>query len=131
MEIFVDAKPKAKAFIESMLPSMMEQLKISKSKKYLYVMVDSMGSMGQAIPLMGIDTYLIVLHPTKDMASLGSTLAHELVHVAQMITGKLKITPKGRKWNGKFYKSDYPYLSQPWELEAFAKQEIIFRRAID
>lgn len=39
--------------------------------------------------------------------------------------------PKGKKWKGKFYPTAHPYLDQPWEIQAFAKQEIVFRRAIE
>jgi hypothetical protein len=62
---------------------------------------------------------------------LGVTLAHELTHVAQFAKGQLKPTAKGRLWKGKFYKANHPYLDQPWEIQAFSKQEIVFRRAIE
>jgi hypothetical protein len=58
-------------------------------------------------------------------------LAHELVHVRQLAKGVLKITPRGRTWQGRFYSKKTPYLQQPWEIQAFAQQEIVFRRAID
>jgi hypothetical protein len=72
-----------------------------------------------------------VLKPKRNRLELGVTLAHELVHVRQLAKGILKITPRGKKWRGKFYSRSTPYLDQPWEQEAFARQEIVFRRAID
>jgi len=132
MEFYVEAGTKTKQFIETVLPSMLSQLGLSRSRRLLMVKVDSeMTELGVTVPMTGINTYLIVLRPTKDLLALGITLAHELTHVAQFAKGMLKVTPRGKKWRGKFYPSGYPYLQQPWEIQAFAKQEIVFRRAID
>ena len=132
MEFYVEAGSKTKQFIETVLPSMLIQLGLSRSRRLLMVKVDpEMTELGVTVPMTGINTYLIVLRPTKDLLALGITLAHELTHVAQFAKGMLKVTPRGKKWRGKFYPSGYPYLQQPWEIQAFASQEIVFRRAID
>jgi hypothetical protein len=34
-------------------------------------------------------------------------------------------------WAGKRYSKNTAYLSRPWEIEAFSKQELILRRAIE
>ena len=34
-------------------------------------------------------------------------------------------------WRGKKYTKKTKYLNMPWELDAFSRQEIVFRRAID
>jgi hypothetical protein len=132
MEFHVDGSAKNKKFIESLLPSMLEQLKLTKSKKFLHVIIDpTLEDLGTTVPLKGVDTYLVVLKPVKDPAVLGATLAHELTHVAQFAKGTLQLTPKGKRWKGKYYGRRTPYLDQPWEIQAFAKQEIIMRRAIE
>ena len=132
MEFHVDGSPKAKRFVESLLPSMIEQLKLTKSRKLLHVIIDpELEDLGTTVPLKGLDTYLVVLRPVKDIATLGATLAHELTHVAQFAKGTLQITPRGKRWKGKYYGRRVPYLDQPWEIQAFAKQEIIMRRAIE
>jgi len=132
MECHVEAGPKTKRYIEAMLPSMMKQLGLTRSRKLLMIKVDrDLEEQGTTIPLTGIDTFLVVLRPTRDLLNLGITLAHELTHVAQFANGTLQLTPKGKKWKGKFYPIDYPYLDQPWEVQAFARQELVFRRAID
>jgi len=59
------------------------------------------------------------------------TLAHELVHVRQFATGQLRFGPKPytnkRVWGwfwrsgpgaAQYYEQDYPYVDQPWEIEA-------------
>lgn len=133
MELHVEAGPKTKRYIEALVPSMLTQLGLDKNRKLLMIKMDSeLEEMGTTIPMTGIDTYLVVLKPTRNLYALGVTLAHELVHVRQMAKGILQIMPKGRrKWKGKSYGRDVAYLQQPWELDAFARQEIVFRRAIE
>jgi len=132
MEFYVEGRPKAKAFVESLLPSMLEQLKLTKNKKFLHIILDpDIDDLGSTVPLTGIDTYLIALKPVKDQQALGATLAHELTHVAQFVKGTLQVTARGKRWRGKFYGLKTPYLDQPWEVQAFSKQEILFRRAIE
>ena len=132
MEFYVEAGPKTKRYIESMLPSMIDQLGLTNCKKLLMIKMDrELKDMGTTVPMLGIDTYLVVIKPTRSFPTLGSTLAHEMVHVRQLAKGVLKITPRGRTWQGKFYSKKTPYLQQPWEIQACAQQEIVFRRAID
>jgi len=98
----------------------------------LVVKVDpDLVEMGTTIPLTGIDTFLVVLKPNRNWVTLGVTLAHELTHVAQFAKGYLRPTAKGTMWKGRLYKANHPYLDQPWEIQAFARQEIVFRRAIE
>ena len=132
MEFHVDGRGQTKRFVESLLPSMLEQLKLTTSKKFLHVMIDrDLEDLGTTVPLNGLDTYLVVIKPQKDKTLLGATLAHELTHVAQFAKGTLQLTPRGKLWKGKYYGRKVPYLDQPWEIQAFAKQEIIMRRAIE
>ena len=132
MEYYIEARPKTRRYIEAILPSMMTQLGLDRSRRLLMIKVDrELEEQGSTIPLLGIDTFLVVLRPTRDILNLGITLAHELTHVAQFANGTLQALPKGKKWKGKFYPSKHPYLDQPWEIQAFARQEIVFRRAIE
>ena len=104
MELHVEAGPKTKQYIEALVPSMLAQLGLVKNRRLLMIKVDSdLEEMGTTVPLTGLDTYLVVLKPTRNLYALGVTLAHELVHVRQMARGILKIMPKGKKWNGKYY----------------------------
>ena len=132
MELNVEAGPKTKRYIEALVPSMLTQLGLDKNRKLLMIKMDSeLEEMGTTIPMAGIDTYLVVLKPTRNLYALGVTLAHELVHVRQIARGILQMMPKGKKWKGKYYGRNVAYLQQPWELDAFARQEIVFRRAIE
>jgi predicted metal-dependent phosphotriesterase family hydrolase len=82
------------------------------------------------VPLNGLDSYVVVVKPMK-LKDLGLTLAHEMVHVRQMSKGILQIVNGINYWCGKRYTKKTKYLEQPWELDAFARQEIIFRKAIE
>ena len=130
MEFMVEARsPKIRKFFEAILPSMIEQLNLQNSRKLLMVKVDSIPSQGVTIPMDSVDTYLVVVNK-QNITQMGLTLAHEMVHVKQMAKGILKSHAKGHKWSGKLYSKKTKYLDQPWEQDAFAKQELIFRRAI-
>ena len=132
MEYHIEARGKTKRYIEGLLPSMMSQLSLTRSRQFLHIIVDrDIEHTGQTVPLSGIDTVLVVLKPTRNWVDLGVTLAHELTHVAQFAKGTLQVAQKGKLWKGRLYKNNHPYLDQPWEIQAFAKQEIVFRRAIE
>lgn len=132
MEFHVEAGPKTRRFIEAVLPSMLSQLGLTRSRRLLMIKLDrELTEQGTTMPMVGINTILVVLKPRRNLMELGVTLAHELVHVRQLAKGILQVTPKGKKWKGKFYSRRTPYLEQPWEQDAFAQQEIVFRRAID
>jgi hypothetical protein len=132
MEYYIEAGSKTKRYIETLLPSMLTQLKLDRSRSLLHIIVDKdIEHSGQALPLTGINTILVVIKPNRNKVELGITLAHELTHVAQYAKGTLRTTPKGNRWKGKFYGRSVAYLQQPWEIDAFSKQELIFRRAIE
>ena len=134
MNFIVQSRSKrTKKFFEAILPSMIRQLNLTNSRKCLIVKTDRIDSQGVTLPFDEIDTYLVVVNSTKRLTDMGITLAHEMVHVRQMAKGTLKSVAKGYStWNGKLYNSKkIKYLDQPWEQDAFAKQELIFRRAIN
>jgi len=132
MEYHIEAGPKTKKYIEILLPDLLKELGLDHCRKYLMIRVDKdMEHAGTTVPMLGIDTILVVIKPVRDRMMLGITLAHELVHVAQFAKGLLKPTKNGNKWCGKFYPRKTPYLYQPWEVQAFAKQEIVFRRILE
>lgn len=130
MEFMVESRsPKIRKFFEAILPSMIEQLNLQNSRKLLMVKVDKIDSQGVTIPMDSIDTYLVVVNK-QTITQMGITLAHEMVHVKQMAKGILKSHAKGNTWNGKLYTKKTKYLDQPWEQDAFSKQELVFRRSI-
>jgi hypothetical protein len=136
MEIKVEGSPRARKFVEAILPSMLSQLKLTNSRKALLILIANdcgHDQSGVTIDLTAMTgSYLVIIKPTRNIKELGLTLAHELVHVSQMAKGLLKSTPKGDHiWANKVYSQKTPYLDMPWEIDAFSKQEILLRRAIE
>jgi len=141
MEFAVEAgSVKCQKFLASVMPSMIKQLGLENSKRAVLVKVTDdiePGMNGATLHIEVADCYLVLLRKParttgKALIELSTTLAHEMVHVRQLAKGIMKFAPnKARIWKGKLYTKKTKYLDQPWELDAFARQEIILRRAID
>ena len=92
---------------------------------------------GSTLNIEIADCYLVLIKQPKrvtkaSLLEMGTTLAHEMVHVRQLAKGQMKFLPnQARIWMGKRYNKRTHYLDQPWELDAFARQEILFRKAIE
>jgi len=131
MDYLVEAHSKQKKqFIEAILPSMVKQLGLTNTRKSLVVRLEKdCEQMGYTVPVDILDSYVVVIKPSMSIKSIGITLAHEMVHVRQMAKG-IKIKNGVNYWCGKRYTKRTKYLDQPWEQDAFAKQELVFRKAI-
>ena len=132
MDYLVEAHSKQKKqFIEAILPSMVKQLGLTNTRKSLLIRLEKdCEGMGYTVPVDILDSYVVVIKPSMSIKSIGVTLAHEMVHVRQMAKGILKIKNGINYWCGKRYTKRTKYLDQPWEQDAFARQEIVFRKAI-
>ncbi len=134
MEYAVQSRSKrTKEFIEGILPSLIKQLRLKRSKKLLFVKIvrnnlDDNDGLTSYLEQFGA---IVVLLKPQSLERLGVTLAHEMVHVKQIANGTLKTVKGVNYWNGKRYNKKTKYLDMPWEVEAFSKQELLFRRAID
>ncbi len=133
MEFKVSGSKRNKKFVEAILPSMITQLGLDSSRKAVVIQIEDDGTdnMGSTIPVDALDSYIVVVKPHRKLKDIGFTLAHEMVHVRQMAKGMLKSVKNGHTWAGKRYSNKTKYLDMPWEQDAFARQEIIFRRAIE
>jgi tRNA uridine 5-carbamoylmethylation protein Kti12 len=141
MEFAIEARnAKVQEFLASLMPSVIEQLGLTKSKRAVLVKVtnDNLEGMeGATLYIEFADCYLVLIKPAKrltktSLINMATTLAHEMVHVRQLAKGMLKYLPNESKiWMGKKFTKKTKYLDQPWELDAFARQEIILRKAIE
>jgi hypothetical protein len=140
MEYLVEASnTKIRQYLETLMPKMIRELGLTNSRRAVLVKVTKdtqEGMEGSTQYLEFADCYLVLIRPParQTLAStiqMSTTLAHEMVHVRQMAKGILKVTDKGTYWRGRKYKKSTPYLQLPWEVDAFARQEIVFRRAIE
>jgi hypothetical protein len=134
MEYKVQSRsPKMKQYVEQLMPGLIKQLKLERSRKFVLIEIArgiTPGAYGSTTNLPGLDSYVIALNPQK-WTDLGSTLAHEMVHVKQFAKGQFQLEDGKSMWMGKRITRRVKYLDQPWEVEAFQRQEILFRRAIE
>ena len=141
MEYLVEAtNPNVSKFLNSLMPSMVEQLGLSRSRRAVLIKVTDEieeNMQGATLNIDIADCYLVLIKKPKrltkaSLLEMGTTLAHEMVHVRQLAKGQMKFLPnQNRIWMGKRYSNKTHYLDQPWELDAFARQEIVFRKAIE
>jgi hypothetical protein len=141
MEYLVEATNRnVKEFLTHLMPSMIDQLGLGTSRKAVLVKVtnDQLEEMkGATLDIAIADCYLVLIKPPKritktSMLDMALTLSHEMVHVRQLAKGMLRYLPNDNKlWMGQRYNKKTKYLDQPWELDAFARQEIVLRRAIE
>ena len=70
--------------------------------------------------------FTIQLEKTLDEMTLLRTLAHEMVHVWQYASGRLRLYQDGRhRFEGRVYSSNTKYLERPWEGEAYELEEVL------
>ena len=141
MEYLVEAtNPNVSKFLNGLMPSMIEQLGLTRSRRAVLIKVTDEieeGMQGATLNIEIADCYLVLIKQPKrvtkaSLLDMGTTLAHEMVHVRQLAKGLMKFLPnQARIWMGKRYSKKTHYLDQPWELDAFARQEILFRKAIE
>ena len=140
MEHAFEGPAKAREFLNSLMPSMIGQLGLSRSRRAVLVKITPdvpEGMEGATMYIDVADCYLVLIkQPWRlskiSLLNMATTLAHEMVHVRQLAKGQLKYLPREAKlWMGRRYTSKTLYLDQPWEQDAFARQEMIVRRAIE
>ena len=133
MEYIIETKSKrTRTLFEAIVPRMIKELKLTRSRKTLMIKVsnkDLDGQEGATAPLDMIDAYVVLIKP-KNLKDMGITLAHEMIHVKQLAQGTLKQVNGVNYWKGKRYRKNHRYLDLPWEIEAFSKQELLFRRTL-
>lgn len=64
--------------------------------------------------------FLIMMHPGLGARKILETLAHEMVHIKQLINKETNYT--FQKWKGEIVDENIDYWDLPWELEAFGKE---------
>lgn len=62
------------------------------------------------------------------------TICHEMVHVKQYAKGEMRQSwrpAKMTRFNGELYPDDMDYWDQPWEIEAFGREDGLYTRWVD
>lgn len=127
-------------FLESLMPSFIEQLGLTNSKRAVLVKVTKdldKDFQGATMNVEVADCMIVLIKPPKrltpmSLMDMSGTLAHEMVHVKQIAKGQMKFLPnEARIWKGKRYSKKTKYLDMPWEIDAFSRQELLLRRALE
>jgi len=124
-------KGSKKNFLEAATLFFAQELKLKNSSYELVVMTQK--GLVKSQNINGLATKLhdkllgVVIDSNLNIEKSISTLAHEMVHVKQMATGKLQHkTIRGKEvafWNGKKVKADY--LDRPWEQQAWSQEVLL------
>jgi len=123
-----------KEFIHAVTSFFIQELNLKNSRYTLSVFVKSglvkeSGMNGFASDF-GEKQLVVFIDSKLNMEQTVRTLAHEMVHVKQMATGKLRYkTIRGKHvpfWNGK--KVQVNYEDRPWEHQAWGKELILANR---
>lgn len=86
------------------------------------------------------NTFEITIHSKLDRKSKFKTLAHEIVHMKQWLTGEMRDYVRNDDiiktyWKGKLWKMSGneldDYYDSPWEIEAYGKEEGLYARWMD
>jgi len=140
MEHAFEGPAKAREFLSSLMPSMLDQLGLTRSRRAVLVKITPDvpdGMEGATMHIEVADCYLVLIkQPSRltksSLLNMATTLAHEMVHVRQLAKGQLKyLSSQTKIWMGRRYTKKTSYLDQPWEQDAFARQEMLMRRAIE
>jgi hypothetical protein len=76
--------------------------------------------------------FTIRLDASMNPQALLCSLAHEMVHVKQYVTGEIRdVGGKNVVWKGKKHVCDgYTYWDQPWEIEAYGREKGLFENFV-
>lgn len=134
MEFYVDMRNSdRKDMIEGCITLFMRELKLVRNKGQLIVTTvkdfeRDKGCAGMVYPhskgivLMDLDSRL-------SMNRLVEVLAHEMVHVKQILKGELIHKGKKLYWKNKLYNpKKMSYYEHPWEIDAWGKERILASR---
>ena len=109
MEHAFEGPAKAREFLSSLMPSMIGQLGLTRSRRALLVKITPdvpEGMEGATMYIDVADCYLVLIKQPQRLSkssliNMATTLAHEMVHVRQLAKGQLKYLPREAKlWMG-------------------------------
>lgn len=92
------------------------------NRLYIDISIEYLNKMHGVVDRLSRYEYQIVLSKRLGRKNTISTIAHEMVHVKQMIRGELVMKSTLNKWNGKTFPTTYDYFNSPWEIEAYGRE---------
>jgi len=102
-------------FAKELMPRAWDKLYIDINFSYLEKMHGSVERLSRY-------EYQIDLSKRVGRKTAITTIAHEMVHIKQMIRGELVMKIDHNKWNGVVFAANYDYYDRPWEIEAYGRE---------
>jgi hypothetical protein len=135
MKIDVNIRKGAKKdLVEKVLAFYVKELNLERSSWMMVVdsvkgMLDDEGNGFVAGVCSPVPRLLVMALDSKmPMSEIVETIAHEMIHVKQYATGRLRFEAwRGKSvayWNGK-RQPHHEYLDMPWERHAFREQKLL------
>lgn len=132
IEVIITSKV-TRGLIDTLARFYANELKLDRSKYQLTIFtvpkLAKTENIAGNVTLIGDKNIVLALDSRLNVNKLIETVAHEMVHVKQIVRGQLKqvITRNGRSyytWMGKRY-NNLDYFELPWEIEAYGRQAIL------
>lgn len=127
-------KGKKQSFVNNMALYFIHQLGLQNSRFNLTIVTKANfeRDTGGYAASTHTDKDIVICFDSKlDISKMMTAMAHEMVHVKQIASGLLRLEVRRGKpvttWRNKVYKGT-DYLTQPWEVLAFSKQELMVRQ---
>ena len=134
LELEVISKEWNKHELEACIQSMIYAWNVLEVKKKTRVMVKFLPAHTTYVGLTEqerLKEYTIRMYYNPDgVDAMMKTAMHEMVHVAQFRSGKLRYEPAMVWYDGTMDSDDLAYLDAPWEKEAYAMEELLFKQVM-
>lgn len=121
--------------VNAMVKLAIADLKLNESAFTLTVLFQA--NMYEELDCYGMVSHVkkdivMAIDPATDITQMLETVCHEMIHVKQIAKGQMKLIQAGEKivWMGKEYPEE-KYHDLPWEIEAMAKSERMYRKFSD
>jgi hypothetical protein len=122
----------------------LHKLGLSKKKlnnvTVIFKLAEMKGDYGSCVNTNHPKTFEITIHSKQDRKGKFKTLAHEIVHLKQWLTGEMRDRVRGDEivktyWKGELWRTSGneldDYYDSPWEIEAYGKEEGLYSRWMD
>lgn len=125
-------KSTKKNAINALMLWLLKDLKLEKNKGFIQIILTDTKQLGE-VSEIAKGYYVMVIQSKLTLNQTLQTICHEMVHVKQYVKGQLTNCPETGDfiWCGMPFSRQTDYYCQPWEIQAFSKEVLLFRRATE
>jgi hypothetical protein len=134
MEYEISTRKNAKKnAINALVQWLILDLKLTKARAFVQIiLVDGIRNLGE-VSQISPGYFAITIDKKLNLEKTLQTVCHEMVHVKQFVKGKLRNCPDTGDfiWCSMPFPRNTNYYCQPWEIQAFSQEILLFRRATE